>query len=167
MSVTITTTVGGASSNSYVSKSEADLYFASRLDTEDWDGATATDQKEKALVTACQRLEEDSYLGFRCTSTQSLSWPRYGVQKVDEYEGIQYLSTDIPQQLKDAQCELAQELIADSSAITGEADSVESVKIGGIMVSFKAGSTGTISARVSKLLRELRRGASGVPMVRA
>lgn len=115
---TLDTTIGGASSNSYVSVAEADSYFDARLNTEAW---TATsDNKTRALLMAAQRLESENWIGSRVTTTQRLAWPRLYVQKVDgsgygwgygyAYRcqfGDVYLSTEIPQRVKDAQCELA------------------------------------------------------------
>ena len=168
MSVTIISTIGSASANSYITLAEAASYFSNRSGTAAWDAAT-DDERSKAIITACARLEEDDYLGWRCTTTQALRWPRYNVEKIDfGYGGYPsyYLSTEIPQQLKDAQCELAQEVLTSDAVQTGEANVPKSVKIGGIQVEFTEGTAGTISARVAKLLTGLRVGG-GARMVRA
>jgi hypothetical protein len=113
-------TVGGASTNSYVTVAEADTYFDARLNTEAW--TTTADNRTRALLMAAQRLDRENWLGNRVTSTQRLAWPRMYVEKVDGIGvgygwgygggygwpfGDVYSSTEIPQRIKDAQCEIA------------------------------------------------------------
>jgi hypothetical protein len=49
-----------------------------------WASAT-TDQRNRALFTATQRLDRERFLGARSTDTQALQWPRTGVRKPDTY----------------------------------------------------------------------------------
>ena len=49
-------------------------------------------------------LYRGAWKGGRISRTQTLAWPRYGV--VDE-EGLWITNTEIPQELKDANCEAA------------------------------------------------------------
>lgn len=114
----IITTVGGSTSNSYISLADAQtLFFDLRLDAGAWLDASEED-KVRALIMAAKRLNRENWLGERVTTTQKLAWPRYGVAKIDSggiggYAGYgytypdQYESTEIPQEVKDAQCELA------------------------------------------------------------
>src|SRR5688572_24107601 len=114
----IDNTVGGASANSYVEIEEAESLLDSRLNSSAWTSAES-DNKKRALLMAAQRLDRENWLGSRAATTQRLAWPRVGVTKVDpagvgigDYHwgwgyGEQYLSTEIPQPVKDAQCELA------------------------------------------------------------
>jgi hypothetical protein len=113
--------VGDPAANSFVDIDTAETYLDSRLNAGAWTGA-APDDKTRALLMAAQRLDRENWLGNRVTTTQRLAWPRIDVAKVDQvgfgYGGFygqpwgwgygeQYLTTEIPQPIKDAQCELA------------------------------------------------------------
>jgi hypothetical protein len=121
MAITIVATAGGASSNSYLTLADAQLIvdgFVQDADITAWATAT-TDQKNRALFTATQRLDRERFLGARSTDTQALQWPRTGVRKPDTYintyaTGFPFrISTDyftdveIPQQIQYAQVVLA------------------------------------------------------------
>ena len=109
---TIDATVGGASSNSYVTVDEATAYFGERLRADAWTGASTTD-KEKALIMACRHIEAAKPMVERgstgayapSNSTQALSFPR----KKDWKSGAGY---NIPQPVKQAQFEEALALLA-------------------------------------------------------
>src|SRR5262247_1853050 len=118
---TLDTTIGGANANTYVTLQAAEDYHDARLNSEAWTAASA-DDKTRALLMAAKKLDSENWLGSRATSTQRLAWPRLYVQKVDGLGsgygwgygygygwlfGDVYLSTEIPQRVKDAQCELA------------------------------------------------------------
>lgn len=115
MPSTIDTTISGASSNSYVTVTAARSYFDDRLSTGSFLEASSDDQ-ERALLQAAARLNFFNWLGERASTAQALAWPRAGVAKRDsEYFGLytsgvyidHFPSDDIPQFVKDAQCELA------------------------------------------------------------
>src|SRR5688572_28073242 len=126
-------TVGGSAANTYVTELEAENYHDSRLNSSAWTNAEA-DNKKRSHLMAAKRLDRENWQGDRATSDQVLAWPRAGVIKPDgvgvgsgDYipgagaalyprtgygfywggYGEQYLSTEIPQPVKDAQCELA------------------------------------------------------------
>lgn len=87
------------SSNSYVTLTEANAYFAARLYSDTWEDAT-DEEKEKVLLMSRRML--DLYMtwkGTPATSGQSLGWPRSGVSGLD--------SDEIPEAVKAAQLELA------------------------------------------------------------
>jgi len=73
-------TIGGSTSNSYVTLTEANDYFADRLNTAEWD-AVGSETKEKALITATRRIDEEQFLGYKVSLTQALKWPRYSPAK--------------------------------------------------------------------------------------
>jgi hypothetical protein len=111
LAVSIDSTVGGASSNSYVTSAEADTYHEGRLNATSWSGATA-DDKNRALVEAQRELNTLEFTGNRVTSTQVLQWPRYNAYNPDGTgASFLYESTEIPQRIQDAQCELALEFL--------------------------------------------------------
>ncbi|MGH9769319.1 MAG: DnaT-like ssDNA-binding protein [Blastocatellia bacterium] len=136
------TTIGGAAANSYVTLEEAENYFDAHLKTAAWTDATS-DDKTRALLMAANRLQVENWLGARATTTQRLAWPRIGVAKRDSADysysqwgygggygygfpysgyGEPYLPTEIPQQVKDAQCEFAFAYLSGTYNDSGEAE---------------------------------------------
>jgi hypothetical protein len=99
--VAIEATPGSPDANSYVTLAEAEAYFAERIHSDAWAGASEAD-REKALLTTCRRLERLRYWdGNQPAFTdprQRLTFPR--TRDVDA-DG----SYIIPQPVKDAQCE--------------------------------------------------------------
>ena len=121
MAVTIDATAGGANANSYLTLSNAQDIVDGMVEDADvtaWASAT-TDQKNRALYTATQRLDRERFLGARATDTQALQWPRTGVRKPDTYVNTYatgfpfrisedyFTDTEIPDQVKRAQVVLA------------------------------------------------------------
>jgi hypothetical protein len=121
MAVTIDATVGGANANSYLTLAAAQTLIDGFVEDDDvvaWAGATL-DQKNRALVSATQRLDRERFLGARATDTQALQWPRTGVRKPDTYINTYavgfpfrittdyFTDTEIPSQVQYAQCVLA------------------------------------------------------------
>jgi hypothetical protein len=87
MAITIVATAGAADANSYLTLAAAQTIIDGLVENDDvaaW-GTATTDQKNRALYTATQRLDRERYLGARATDTQSLQWPRTGVRKPDTY----------------------------------------------------------------------------------
>jgi len=149
MAITIDATVGDANANSYLTLNNAQAIidgFVQDADVTAWASAT-TDQKNRALFTATQRLDRERFLGARVTDTQALQWPRTGVRKPDTYINTyavgfpfrittDYFADDeIPQQIKYAQAVLATYLHnnPDGLGLSGLED-YKNVKIGSIDV---------------------------------
>jgi len=166
---TLDTTIGGANANSYIDLTAAETYFDSRLNSDAWTGASA-DDKSRALLMAATQLQTRNWMGDRMTVTQRLAWPRWGVYKVDSIGvssygygalgwlyGDQYLPTEIPQQVKDAQCELAIALL--EGAAGGGEEAMASFTADGLSVNFRnQGPAGALPSRVSELLAGLTTG---------
>src|SRR5262245_50628907 len=146
----IVTTVGSANSNSYVDVAAADAYFDDRLDAAVWTAAVTAD-KTRALLMAANRLQVENWLGNRVTTAQQLAWPRVDVAKVDPVGaglgygyphgyglgfGEFYKSDEIPQQVKDAQCELALAYLGGFD--DGGEDVMDSFSADGVSVKFRA-----------------------------
>ena len=166
MAVTIDATAGGASANSYLTLSDAQAIVDGMVEDADvtaWASAT-TDQKNRALYTATQRLDRERFLGARATDTQALQWPRTGVRKPDTYvntyaTGFPFRISDdyftdeeIPDQVKRAQVVLAVYLNnnKDGIGLSGLED-FKSVSIGSISIT--PDKTGAVGAdRVPPLL---------------
>lgn len=149
MPIAINATVGSASANSYLTLADAQAIidgFVEDSDVTAWASAT-TDQKNRALASATQRLDRERYLGARATDTQALQWPRTGVRKPDTYINTYaigfpfrittdyYTDTEIPDQIKRAQVVLAVYLHnnPDGLGLSGLED-YKNVKIGSIDV---------------------------------
>ena len=92
----------------YIDVIEANAYFADRLHSEAWDEATETD-KAKALATASKRLDLLHYRGRPVNPDQGAAFPRL-VQNQFGY----MVDIGIPQAVKDAVCEEALSLLAQS-----------------------------------------------------
>src|SRR5262249_16056974 len=124
MPLEIIATIGATDANSFVTMAEAENYHNARLNSAAWTDANA-DDKARALLMAANRLQLENWLGNRGTTTQRLAWPRLAVGKIDPvsvgfgyggnwgyggnyaYFTEVYQSNEIPQPVKDAQCELA------------------------------------------------------------
>lgn len=104
MALTITPTVGGSTSNSFVSVAEMTTYCEGRLNASVW---VATPAQEPALVEATRELAMLEWLGLTVTDTQALPWPRQYVVNPESPNGLYFATTEIPQRIKDATCELA------------------------------------------------------------
>lgn len=97
-----------ASANSYISRTDTDTYFLKLANTT-W-SALSAGAKEAALIKATAYIEQMyrlRWLGYRYTSTQVLSWPRANVP-INDGPWNNFVAVDtVPQQVKDACCELA------------------------------------------------------------
>lgn len=168
----IDTTIGGAAANSYVTEAEAEAYHDARLNTSTWTSATA-DDKKRALLMAANRLQIENWLGSRVNTTQRLAWPRLYVQKVDGIGagygwgygygaygwlfGEVYLSTEIPQRIKDAQCELALGFLEGFDQDDQEA--MDSISADGISFKFRSQrQSGVLPPKVIELIAGLTQG---------
>lgn len=119
--MTLNSTAGSASAESYFSVAEADAYFAARNNAA-WTGSNTA--KEGAARLGTQYLENayrDRWVGIRAAQTQALAWPRvdgsrggrnqtfgtgftYPLQDID---GFEIASTAVPTQVKQAAMEAA------------------------------------------------------------
>jgi len=145
-------TVGGASSNSYVTRAAAETYFGDRLDVTEWDNAS-NDNKDAALVMATLRLEQEDYDGVRADQDQNLKWPRYSVY----VDGVYQDSAAIPRVIKEATYELALAILKDTTLLSDTGlEGFASVKLGELDITprFRAG--GSLPAEVDRLLRGVK-----------
>lgn len=152
---TIIATVGGATSNSYETQAEANTYFDERLPlSTPW--VASGDTAARALIMATRVLDamnsphrmlrkgcdcryyytNRQWTGAPATATQRLAWPRTGMY---DNNGNLIASDVIPQALKDAESELAgQLLMADTTLDNAVAvGGIKSVSAGSVSVSFK------------------------------
>lgn len=82
---------------SYVTNSEADTYFESRYNSDLWNTITE-DIKTKLIATATRYLEALNWAGCKNDENQVLEFPRGA-------------DTTVPQDIKDACCEIAYALL--------------------------------------------------------
>lgn len=169
---TITATVAGAASNSYVTLAEADEYMAGRLHASAWETA-ATNDKEKALISACRAIEglqlavrrprygypsdpwnlldTQSDPLFVSDPAQALSFPR--CRDVDSAGAYA-----IPEPAKRAQCEEALALLAFGAEAQRraalQASGVSGFQVDGLSESYRegAGSSPLASADARRLM---------------
>ena len=115
MAIVFDATIGGELSNSYCTKEFADAYASNQHWQAAW-FAVLGDARQVALISATKWLETVSYSGTRCTATQALAWPREG----STCDGVASTCDIIPTRMKNAEVELAYQLIANPDAITGQ-----------------------------------------------
>ena len=151
---TIVATPGAANANSYLTLVEAQAYFATRTVVDGWEDA---DDQSALLIMATRTLDmllspsriyipaakgqpgyfliRRTWTGAPASSTQALAWPRISMLNRN---GFPILSTEIPQDLKNAVAELAgalgtKDLLIDNDiAVQG----ITSVKAGSVAVTF-------------------------------
>ena len=152
-------TVAGASSNSYGTRTEANTFFADRLYADTWTAASDAN-KDKALITACLRIEEERYFGEKATTTQALQWPRLCVR--NENAGFAttgyFASDEIPVRLKQAQFIYAQELLKSDSISENQTVGLKRLSTGTIDLEFEPSmvqAAGKIPSEAMRLLRGL------------
>lgn len=112
MALIIDASVEGASSNAFVTLAEATAFMEARLNGALWTAASV-DDTNRAIVEATRELSSRQWVGQRTTTTQALAWPRAWALDIDiPWGGNPYfVSSAIPQRVKDATCELAFQFI--------------------------------------------------------
>ncbi len=129
MSLVLDTTLGGASSNSYVTLDEANTYFASRLDVDKWTDAQ-DDDRNRALVQSTRRIDYEKFYGYIVDDAQALEFPR-----IIGYVDGRNLDNIIPKSVKEATFELAIFMMSTDMSQIGDDNtglSEYSVKVGNI-----------------------------------
>lgn len=152
---TIDATVAGVAANSYETEAEANTYFDNRLPLPTpW--VASGEQNVRALIMATRvldamsvarkvlRISKDSryyytnrrWTGSPATTTQRLAWPRTGMFDAN---GNAIPSNVIPQALKDAESELAGQLLMSDTTLDNAAiaQGISSVRAGSVSVTFK------------------------------
>jgi hypothetical protein len=137
--------------NSYVSVEEADAFFADRFLAEPfvgvWGNATSED-KEKALITATQRVDANRFVGAKADPLQALEFPRrYDVREGDE-PGV-LVETAVLPNVKRAVFEESLALLAgtdDSLRARLQREGVTSARIGGASETYSGAGAGSAQA---------------------
>lgn len=155
-------TLGGAAATSYIDVAAADAYFETRLNATAW---TALDNagKQKALMAATARLEQEKFVGLKLSASQALKWPRVGAYDDD---GRLYPTDRQPKEIIAATCEQALVLInagdSDILSLTG-LEQFDSITIGDIDVTPRAEmpAAGFLHPQVQRWLRRLLETSTG------
>jgi hypothetical protein len=157
-------TVGGSTSNSYTTLAEADAYFADRLNSSEW-SAASNGTKEKALITATRRIDEEQFLGYKASLTQALKWPRYNV--LDE-DGHYFAFDSIPERVKQAVYITALELLRADFLAENYMGNFSYFSAGSVQIKqFTQTSPGKLPSDAFRLLRQVMSSAGGGKLVRA
>ena len=134
MALEIEDGTGKTNAESYASVSDFDAYMTRRglsltTDTEA--------NKEKLLVLAADYIEglAERLQGTKSDYRNALQFPRYDVWLFDHYID----SDDIPQRLKDAQCQLAYDMESKDAFPVGSGESVIKKKVGPIEKTYASG----------------------------
>lgn len=126
--------------NSYVDVNEADTYFSVRFGYPLWEPSA---EKEKALVSAAQILDSQcDWYGEVVDQAQPLAFPR----EPD--------FSPVPDDIKDAQCEIAYNIIATGSTSQKGDDPLVELKAGTVSMKFEVGYSGNplLNALIDSLL---------------
>lgn len=135
MSVDVVDTVGGDSSNSYLSVADATAILNLLLGSDAWTSASEDDQG-RALIMATRQIDSNRFQGYPITSTQALAWPR-NIQKE--------APSAIPEDVKQACAEQALWVLqnATSGGLSDrqqlQAQGVSSYTIGNLSETFRGG----------------------------
>ena len=127
MAITIVATAGSASANSFVTLAEYLAYLDGRLNATAATGAATADQNV-SLVEATRELGLLGWEGSRTDATQALAWPRSFALNPDapvpddSVSPGYFATTEIPQRVKDATCELALEFLRAGTTDVASAD---------------------------------------------
>ena len=173
---TLITDIDAENANSYVTVEEADTYFTTRLHSEDWDELKNNveadlNTKEAALIQAARRLNNITWAGEKVNHRRYLAFPRVGL--VDRDRNYYLPSTEIPQDIKNAQCEIAISFLVSNPFIGGTGIGLEqfkSVRAGPISATlidrFEQPTGGTLPDQILTDLGYLTRGGLGFVTLR-
>lgn len=168
----VTLTVG---TNTYITLADADTYFANRLYSTAWTGAT-DDDCSRALIMATKAIDRCFLKGKRKAEGQTLAFPRcyrydtryaayYNTLTPNLYEDGWYCESDITSTIEDACCEEALELLKQGA--TGgmrkrlQAEGVTAVTVMGVSETYGRKTIGSplSSAEAKELVKPYLAGA--------
>ncbi len=150
------TTPGAANANSWASADDFDNFRLTRYPQVASVVALADDDAiEAALIVAARAMDADlDWTGSATDGVQAMTWPRLGMQTRNKFA---IASNVIPQQLKDAQCEWAYQILAGTD-FTADNDAAKQdislVRAGDVEVRFQRADTST-SESVDLIIRRL------------
>lgn len=141
MSLTIETGAIVANANSYISTTDFTTYATAR-------GYTLVSGAETLLIQAMDYLENLYYIGTKYTEEQGLQWPRSDVY----IDGYLFAFDDIPQQLINAQCQVAMAIDQGNGPLIDLPRKALRQKVGPIEVEYSTGSSSVIINRKIQIM---------------
>lgn len=156
--MSIVVTAGAANANSFATLNEFDAYAETRLPSVAAVLAATDDAKEAALIVSCRSLGANlAWTGAAVDAVQALTWPRLGMLTRNGFAIPTSGATSLQPPLKDAQCELAYQLLAGANLVADNDalnKNVSSVKAGDVAVSFQNVDLSSVEA-VDMFIRRL------------
>jgi hypothetical protein len=147
------TTIGGATSDSYITLTEwRDYWDARGVDLAGQDAA-----HEAQLRRAAQIIDATyDFRGVKHTAEQSLEWPRSELTRtisLTVFDPYRIIPTEIPRAVKDAQAELAYLLLQGADPFATFEGSVKREKIDVIEVEYAGGRARPQFTAIDRILR--------------
>ena len=168
MSLIVETGTGSATSESYISVADADIYHAARGNAA-W-AALSTTEKEQALRKATAYMlgtYRARWSGMRFGTTQALDWPRSLVPLRDVPFSTYVADNVVPAEVSTACASLAVRAAA-GALLADQTRRKSSVTVGPISTTYEAGGKVSVTyAEIDAMLRPyLTTGAGQVRLVR-
>jgi len=161
-------TLSASDANSYVTRADADAYFADRMHSSAW---TALDDavKDSLLVTSSQMLDwYINWKGDKATVAQSMQWPRTGAIRPD---GTEIDDDVLPPEVKTAVYEQALVSIETDRMTDDPLAGIGQLRAGSLMI--KAGAekpndtnADAVPDQIYRILSDLYNQGSSVSVVR-
>lgn len=129
--ITLDSSVGGASSNAFLTLAECDAYIHSRPFHEAWDSITDENERKASILWATRKLSEYRWLGRIVSDSQALPFPRTGLYDND---GREYASDAYPEWLKIACAELAFFMATEDRMADSGTEGFSEIKVASIAV---------------------------------
>lgn len=129
--ITIDATVGGASSNSFLTLADANTLIHARPFHSDWDDITDDDVKNASLVWATRTLSRYRWKGNIVDTDQALPFPRSGLY---DHDDRQYADDEIPEWLEFACSELAFIIATEDRTVDSGTEGYSEIKVASIAV---------------------------------
>lgn len=152
VTITVEDGTGLEASNSYVSLAQANTYFDTHPQSAGWTGLASDDLRNRYLVTAARVLDSCfDFNGYKVNQSQAMQWPRQGAEDRNSGNSGQRVSgsqiqdgyfpaDEVPQGVKDAQCEMARFLIAGNRMDDAPGTGIREFELtGSIRVAFEKG----------------------------
>lgn len=140
-----------ANANSYISATDFTTYATAR-------SYTLVSGAETLLIQAMDYLESQLFIGKKYTETQALQWPRDGAY----IDGYLFAYDDIPQELINAQCEIAIAIDQGNGPLIDVERKTIMKKVGPIEVQYASGSAPfTVNRKIRNALWKLLAAGAG------
>jgi hypothetical protein len=148
----ITATPGAEDANSYLSLEDATAILATRAGS-DWTDF-GEDEQEAALVTATNRLEQESYQGSKAGEEQALAFPRTSLR---DKNGSLFDDEEIPLPVQLACAELALQIARNPELFDDTGlENISSFSKGDLSLTPRGRAAGRLPAQVKRFLRGIR-----------